>query len=195
MYKAGICSDTPLLRRTRCSVSGSEFAYFCERDQTGLLGGVSGERLRWRAGQGGGEACSSSLNSGLEWGAGRDVGESIFSLCYLFRNPFLSTTMGDENPIRTLGDYSRPSHEGYRNTIELPEGNNMPERLPTGSISTWEDLTTRFLAQFFLHGRTAKLRNDILMFQQHHGESLSKEWTRFKDLLQKVPHHGIDLWL
>ncbi|GJX99879.1 anticodon-binding aminoacyl-tRNA synthetase, class 1a [Tanacetum coccineum] len=28
--------------------------------------------------------------------------------------------MGDENPIRTLGDYSKPSHEGYRNTIELP---------------------------------------------------------------------------
>ncbi|GJV04394.1 hypothetical protein Tco_1337963 [Tanacetum coccineum] len=33
--------------------------------------------------------------------------------------------MGDENPIRTLGDYSKPSQEGYRNTIELPEGNNM----------------------------------------------------------------------
>nr|GEU69042.1 MAK10-like protein [Tanacetum cinerariifolium] len=33
--------------------------------------------------------------------------------------------MGDENPIRTLGDYSRPSHESYRNTIEFPEGNNM----------------------------------------------------------------------
>ncbi|GJW73914.1 hypothetical protein Tco_0133284 [Tanacetum coccineum] len=33
--------------------------------------------------------------------------------------------MGDENPIRTLGDYSRPSHEGYRNTIKLPEGNNV----------------------------------------------------------------------
>ncbi|GKD12911.1 hypothetical protein Tco_1197318 [Tanacetum coccineum] len=31
--------------------------------------------------------------------------------------------MGDENPPRTLGDYSQPSHEGYRNTIELPEGN------------------------------------------------------------------------
>ncbi|GKC03518.1 MAK10-like protein [Tanacetum coccineum] len=29
--------------------------------------------------------------------------------------------MGDANPIRTLGDYSKPSHEGYRNTIELPE--------------------------------------------------------------------------
>ncbi|GJZ72288.1 MAK10-like protein [Tanacetum coccineum] len=185
---------------------------------------------------------------------------SIFSLCYLFRNPFSSTTIGDENPIRTLGDYSKPSHEGYRNTIKLPTGNNVVplrsdtirlvqngcsfhellsedpnqhlkdflklvdsldldgenrertrvrlfqfslrdqasnwlERLPAGSISTWEDLTTRFLAQFFPSGRTAKLRNDILMFQQHHGESLSEAWTRFKDLLQKVSHHGIDIWL
>ncbi|GJW97861.1 MAK10-like protein [Tanacetum coccineum] len=40
--------------------------------------------------------------------------------------------MGDENPIRTLGDYSKPSHEGYRNTIELPEGNNVvPLRFDT----------------------------------------------------------------
>ncbi|GKE39638.1 zinc finger, CCHC-type containing protein [Tanacetum coccineum] len=96
--------------------------------------------------------------------------------------------MGDENLIRTLGDYSKPSYEGYRNTIELPLGNNVDpnqqlkdflklvdsldldsanrermrlhlfqfslrdqasnwlERLPAGSITTWEDLTTRFLA-------------------------------------------------
>ncbi|GJV05193.1 MAK10-like protein [Tanacetum coccineum] len=33
--------------------------------------------------------------------------------------------MGDANPIFTLGDYSKPSHEGYRNTIELPVGNNV----------------------------------------------------------------------
>nr|GEW98394.1 Gag-Pol polyprotein [Tanacetum cinerariifolium] len=31
----------------------------------------------------------------------------------------------DENPIRTLGDYSRPSHEGYRNAIELLDWNNV----------------------------------------------------------------------
>ncbi|GJV67824.1 hypothetical protein Tco_1483333 [Tanacetum coccineum] len=121
--------------------------------------------------------------------------------------------MGDENSNRprTLGDYSRPSHEGYRNAIELPEGAkvsplrsdtiwlvqngcafhglmfedpiqqlkdflkiidsinlngatrnttrlrlfcftlhdkaiNWFDRLPTGSISTWDDLTTPFLA-------------------------------------------------
>ncbi|GJX73832.1 MAK10-like protein [Tanacetum coccineum] len=72
---------------------------------------------------------------------------------------------------------------------------NWLERLPAGSITTWEDLTTHFLAQFFPPGRTAKLRNDILMFQQYQGESLSESWTHFKDLLQNVPHHGIDLWL
>ncbi|GJS19720.1 zinc finger, CCHC-type containing protein [Tanacetum coccineum] len=54
-----------------------------------------------------------------------------------------------------------------------------------------QDLTT----QFFPLGRTTTLQNDILMFQQHQCESLSEAWTRFKDLLQKVPHHGIDIWL
>nr|GEU47787.1 hypothetical protein [Tanacetum cinerariifolium] len=131
--------------------------------------------------------------------------------------------MRDENPIRTLGEYSKPSHEGYKNTSELVVGNNVVhlrsdtiwermrlrlfyfflcdqasnwlKRLSAGSITTWEDLTTRFLAQFFPLGRIAKLCNDIMMFQQQHGESLSEAWTRFKDLLQKVPHHGIDLWL
>ncbi|GJR62612.1 hypothetical protein Tco_1504774 [Tanacetum coccineum] len=33
--------------------------------------------------------------------------------------------MGHANPIHTLGDYSKPSHKGYRNTIELPVGNNV----------------------------------------------------------------------
>ncbi|GKA10609.1 hypothetical protein Tco_0690042 [Tanacetum coccineum] len=35
--------------------------------------------------------------------------------------------MGDENPIRTLRDNSKPSHEGYRNTIKLPVGTNVEE--------------------------------------------------------------------
>ncbi|GJR28360.1 zinc finger, CCHC-type containing protein [Tanacetum coccineum] len=140
----------------------------------------------------------------------------------MFCNPFSSTTIGDENPICTLGDYSKPSHEGYKNTIELPVGNNVvPVRSDTirlvqngcsfhglqsedpnqhlkdflklvdsldldGSITKWEDLTTCFLAQFFPPRRTAKLRNDILMFQQHHGESLSEAWTRLNPQLQAL---------
>ncbi|GKB02397.1 hypothetical protein Tco_0830486 [Tanacetum coccineum] len=126
--------------------------------------------------------------------------------------------MGDENPIHTLGDYSKPSHEGYRNTIELPEGNNVvPLRSDTIRLVQNEcsfhglrsEDPNQHLKDFLklvdlldLEGEnrertrlTVKLRNDILMYQQHHGESLSEAWTRFKDLLQKVPHHGIDLWL
>ena len=33
------------------------------------------------------------------------------------------------------------------------------------------------------------------MFQQHQGETLYEAWSQFKDLLYKVPHHGIELWL
>nr|GEV83986.1 zinc finger, CCHC-type [Tanacetum cinerariifolium] len=149
--------------------------------------------------------------------------------------------MENENRIRTLGDYSKPSYEGYRNTIELPDGNNVVplrsdtirlvqngcafhelrsedpnqhlkdflklvdsldldvanrertclhlflfllrdhasnwlERFLARSISTWEDLTTRFLAQFFPLGRTTKLQNNILMFQQHQDFS----WVRIQ---------------
>nr|GEY15515.1 zinc finger, CCHC-type [Tanacetum cinerariifolium] len=84
--------------------------------------------------------------------------------------------MGGANHMPTLGDYSRPSYEGYRNTIELLVWNNV---VPLRSDTI----------------RTAKLRNDILMFQQHQRESLSEAWTCFKDLLQKVPHRGINLWL
>ncbi|GJR21807.1 hypothetical protein Tco_0970334 [Tanacetum coccineum] len=40
--------------------------------------------------------------------------------------------MGDEIPRCTLGDYSRPINEGCRNTIEVPEGNDLvPLRFDT----------------------------------------------------------------
>ncbi|GKE53797.1 hypothetical protein Tco_1488953, partial [Tanacetum coccineum] len=44
-----------------------------------------------------------------------------------------------------------------------PSASNWLERLPAVSISIREDLTTPFLAQLFPPGRTAKLRNDILI--------------------------------
>ncbi|GJX12302.1 hypothetical protein Tco_0204060 [Tanacetum coccineum] len=128
--------------------------------------------------------------------------------------------MGDVNPIRTLRDYSKPYHDGYRNTIELPIGNNVVPlrsdtiRLVQNGCSFHELLSedpNQHLKDFHklddsldLNGdnmertslrRTIKLCNDILMFQKHHGESLLEAWTCFKDLLQKVPHHGIDLSL
>ncbi|GKE44987.1 MAK10-like protein, partial [Tanacetum coccineum] len=69
------------------------------------------------------------------------------------------------------------------------QASNWLERLLAGSISTWDDLTTRFLAQFFPPGRTSKLRNDILMFQQHQAacgklrdKNDKESWALLEDL-------------
>nr|GEU87036.1 MAK10-like protein [Tanacetum cinerariifolium] len=143
---------------------------------------------------------------------------------------FYTLFQGDEYPIYTLRDYSRPSHKGYRNTIEPPDGNNVVplrcdtiqlvqngcsfhklqsedsiqhlkdilrivdsidlndairnttrlslfhfslhdqainwlDRLPAGSISTWEDLTTRYAAKV----RLRKM-------------SVEKAWATIKEL-------------
>ncbi|GKE62704.1 hypothetical protein Tco_1513071, partial [Tanacetum coccineum] len=66
---------------------------------------------------------------------------------------------------------------------------NWLERLPAGFITTWEDHTTRFLAQFFPSGRTSKLRNDILIrtIDQSVGGKLrdrnaKESWALFEDL-------------
>ncbi|GKC09730.1 hypothetical protein Tco_1001340 [Tanacetum coccineum] len=109
-------------------------------------------------------------------------------------NSLSLTTMGDENPIHTFGDFSRPSHEGYQNTIELPDGNNVVplrsdtirlgkdapafisislrdqasnrlERLPAGSISGGSYYS--FPCLIISIEKDCKTPNDILMFQQH----------------------------
>ncbi|XP_019052130.1 PREDICTED: uncharacterized protein LOC109114251 [Nelumbo nucifera] len=39
------------------------------------------------------------------------------------------------------------------------------------------------------------MRNDITTFFQQDGESLYESWERYKELLRKVPHHGLPIWL
>ncbi|GJZ55300.1 hypothetical protein Tco_0610493 [Tanacetum coccineum] len=41
---------------------------------------------------------------------------------------------------------------------------------------------------------TFPFQRSTLMFQQHQDESLYDAWTRYKDLICKVPHHGLSLW-
>ncbi|GJU65677.1 hypothetical protein Tco_1247512 [Tanacetum coccineum] len=127
--------------------------------------------------------------------------------------------LGDENPIRTHGDYSKPSHEGYRNTIELPKGNNVvPLRSDTNRLVQNEcsfhgllsedpnqhlkdflklvdspdldvanrERTCLHLFQFPFAIKLAIGLNVFLQDPSPHGMIL------LLDLLQKVPHHGID---
>ena len=52
--------------------------------------------------------------------------------------------------------------------------------LPSGSISTWEELTKAFLAKFFPPSKTASLRNQITSFSQREDETLYKAWSDLK---------------
>nr|GEW22246.1 RNA-directed DNA polymerase, eukaryota [Tanacetum cinerariifolium] len=36
--------------------------------------------------------------------------------------------------------------------------------------------------------------NQLLVFQQHQDESLYGSWTHFKDIIRKVPNHGLSIW-
>ncbi|GJS79378.1 hypothetical protein Tco_0729259 [Tanacetum coccineum] len=60
---------------------------------------------------------------------------------------------------------------------------------PSGSITTWEDLKTKFLSKYCPHAFTANKMEEIKNFQQESYENLYQAWERFKELLMKCPQH------
>ncbi|GJW50448.1 retrovirus-related pol polyprotein from transposon TNT 1-94 [Tanacetum coccineum] len=56
---------------------------------------------------------------------------------------------------------------------------------PSGSITTWDGLKTKFLNKYCPHARTAKKMDEINNFQQEPKENLYQAWERFKELLMK----------
>nr|GEV47671.1 reverse transcriptase domain-containing protein [Tanacetum cinerariifolium] len=64
------------------------------------------------------------------------------------------------------------------------------EKEPPHSITTWDDLVSKFINEFFPPLRTTNYRNEILNFQQKFDESFHKAWERYKDLLRACPHQN-----
>nr|GEY44891.1 reverse transcriptase domain-containing protein [Tanacetum cinerariifolium] len=64
------------------------------------------------------------------------------------------------------------------------------EKEPTHFITTWNDLVSKFINEFFPPSRTTNLRNEISNFHQKFDESFHEAWERYKDLLHACPHHG-----
>ncbi|GJS66150.1 putative reverse transcriptase domain-containing protein [Tanacetum coccineum] len=58
---------------------------------------------------------------------------------------------------------------------------------PTGSITTWEGLKTKFLNKYCPRARTTKKMEEINNFKQEPDENLYQAWERFKELLMKCP--------
>ncbi|GJW98796.1 retrovirus-related pol polyprotein from transposon TNT 1-94 [Tanacetum coccineum] len=60
---------------------------------------------------------------------------------------------------------------------------------PTGSITTWDGLKTKFMNKYCPPARTIKKMEEINNFQQEPYENLYQAWERFKELLIKCPQH------
>ncbi|GJV36412.1 DNA-directed DNA polymerase [Tanacetum coccineum] len=69
------------------------------------------------------------------------------------------------------------------------------DRISPTQVTTWDQLVSRFLDHFFLIGCTSTLRDLILRFKQGDNKTIKSAWIRFQDLINQVPHHGIQKWL
>nr|GEX72457.1 MAK10-like protein [Tanacetum cinerariifolium] len=96
--------------------------------------------------------------------------------------------MGDANPIHTLGDDSKPSHEGYKNTIELLEKNNV-DPSPHERILLLVSLLNSFYREGSQNFATISLCSNNIK------ENLSQKHGLISKTYSKNPHHGIDVWL
>nr|GEU58683.1 DNA-directed DNA polymerase [Tanacetum cinerariifolium] len=92
---------------------------------------------------------------------------------------------------RTMAEMLRAPTEGTIRMITfVGAARRWLEKEPPHSITTWEDLVSKFINEFFPPSRTTSLRNEILNFEQKFGESFHEAWDRYKDLLRACPHHG-----
>ncbi|CAN6567550.1 unnamed protein product [Malus baccata var. baccata] len=64
--------------------------------------------------------------------------------------------------------------------------------LPSGSITTWAQLSEKFLNKYYLASKTLDMRTQILSFAQKPNEEFHEAWERFKELIRKCPHSGIN---
>ncbi|CAN6557194.1 unnamed protein product [Malus baccata var. baccata] len=64
--------------------------------------------------------------------------------------------------------------------------------LPSGSISTWAQLNENFLNKYYPASKTLDMRTQILSFAQKPNEEFHEAWERFKELIRKCPHSGIN---
>ncbi|XP_070036598.1 uncharacterized protein [Nicotiana tomentosiformis] len=67
--------------------------------------------------------------------------------------------------------------------------------LPNGSITTWDEMTRKFLDRYFSSAKTSKFRREIHNFCQNETKTVFEAWERFKEIVRKCQHNGIELWM
>ncbi|GJZ68129.1 reverse transcriptase domain-containing protein [Tanacetum coccineum] len=56
------------------------------------------------------------------------------------------------------------------------------DKEPPNSITSWDDLVSKFLNRFYPHSKTRAVRREIMNFQQVFGKTFTEAWERFNDL-------------
>ncbi|XP_070039812.1 uncharacterized protein [Nicotiana tomentosiformis] len=56
-------------------------------------------------------------------------------------------------------------------------------------------MTRKFLAKYFSSAKTSKFRREIHNFCQKDTETMFEAWERFKEIVRKCQHIGIELWM
>ncbi|GJU80488.1 hypothetical protein Tco_1282853 [Tanacetum coccineum] len=66
------------------------------------------------------------------------------------------------------------------------------DRLPPGTVDSWDLLKKAFIQRYCPPSRTAKQLEEIRNFKQEGDETLYQAWERYNDLLYKCPTHDIN---
>ena len=98
----------------------------------------------------------------------------------------ISTFLRTCNAVKTDG----PDHDTYK-ILLFPfslkgEAAQWFETFPQGSITSWDDLVTKFLAKFTSSREIIQLKEEEHLFTQGDEEPLFKAWERYKKATDKV---------
>ncbi|WZZ88639.1 hypothetical protein YC2023_117218 [Brassica napus] len=64
------------------------------------------------------------------------------------------------------------------------------QSLPTGSLTSWDQVRSAFLSHFYTKSKTTALRHRISNFKQKPDEPFHEAWERYKEYQRECPHHG-----
>ncbi|KAI5341712.1 hypothetical protein L3X38_009587 [Prunus dulcis] len=63
---------------------------------------------------------------------------------------------------------------------------------PANSITTWQQLYTKFLNKYYPASKTLNFKREILTFTQKPNEEFHEAWERYTEMYIKCPHVKID---
>ncbi|GJX10182.1 hypothetical protein Tco_0200041 [Tanacetum coccineum] len=101
-------------------------------------------------------------------------------------------TINQDTFFKLKGQFLKELRDNTFSGSEQEDANEHIKKLrnqPSGLITTWEVLKTKFLNKYYPPARTAKKMEEINNFEQEPDESLFRAWERFKELLMKCPQH------